>query len=231
MRLLLAEDSKHHRNYLAKVLRQEGYAVDTAPDGEEGLFLATENTYDAIILDVMMPKLDGFEVLKKLRDQGCRTHIMMLTARTHVADRVGGLQLGADDYLVKPFALEELLARVQALVRRETGRKTSALVIGDLVVDPTARTATMQGRALELRPREFALLEYLATRPGHVVTREDIENHIFDHAKEVKSNSVDCAVSKLRKQLQSAGDVTYLRTVHRQGYVLEAPVVAAAKSN
>ncbi|MGK0186056.1 MAG: DNA-binding response OmpR family regulator [Verrucomicrobiales bacterium] len=223
MRLLLAEDSKHHRNYLAKVLRQEGYAVDTAPDGEEGLLLATTNTYDAIILDVMMPKMDGFEVLQTLREQGCATHVLMLTARTHINDRVAGLQMGADDYLVKPFALEEMLARVQALVRRDSGHKTNRLVIGELIVDTTAHTATIAGRQLQLRPREFALLEYLATRQGHIVGREDIENHIFDHAKEVKSNSVDSAVSKLRKELHGDRDEVYLRTVHRQGYVLEAP--------
>ncbi len=221
MRVLFVEDSKHLRNYVAKALRRAGYATDTAPDGEEGLYLAQTNTYDAIVLDLMLPKMNGVELLRRLRKSGDKTHLLILTARTAVEDRVTGLDLGADDYLVKPFAVEELVARVNALVRRGYGSKSSTIAVGSLEIDRAAKRVHLDGEILKIPPREYALLEYLAMRKGQIVSREDIENHVYDHAKEVKSNAVDSAVCLLRKRLHQNGG-EFLRTVHRQGYLLEA---------
>ena len=221
MRVLFVEDSNHLRNYVAKALKRAGYAVDTAPDGEEGLYLAETTEYDAIILDLMLPKIDGIEILKRLRTGGCKTHLLILTARTAVADRVAGLELGADDYLPKPFAIEELVARVHALVRRGYDTKRSVITIGSLEVDTAAKRVTLDNEDLTVPPREYALLEYLAMRKGQIVSREEIENHVYDHAKEVRSNAVDSAVCLLRKRLHQ-GDQQFLKTVHRQGYILEA---------
>ena len=221
MRVLFVEDSNHLRNYVAKALKRAGYAVDTAPDGEEGLYLAETTEYDAIILDLMLPKIDGIEILRRLRAGGCKTHLLILTARTAVQDRVAGLDLGADDYLPKPFAIEELVARVHALVRRGYDTKRSEITIGPLKVDTAAKRVTLDSEDLKVPPREYALLEYLAMRKGQIVSREEIENHVYDHAKEVRSNAVDSAVCLLRKRLHQ-GEHQFLRTVHRQGYVLEA---------
>ncbi|MFT4641711.1 MAG: DNA-binding response OmpR family regulator [Verrucomicrobiales bacterium] len=220
MRVLFVEDSKHLRNYVAKALKRAGYATDVASDGEEGLFLATTNDYDAIVLDLMLPKIDGLEVLQRLRREGCKTHLIILTARTAIEDRVRGLELGADDYLIKPFAIEELVARVHALVRRGYDTKASVIEIGALKVDAAAKRATLDETELKIAPREYALLEYLAMRKGQIVSREEIENHVYDHAKEVKSNAVDSAVCLLRKHLHQDGRV-FLKTMHRQGYLLD----------
>lgn len=221
MRVLFVEDSNHLRNYVSKALKRAGYATDTAPDGEEGLFLASTNEYDAIVLDLMLPKMHGLDILQRLRRKGCKTHILILTARTAIEDRVTGLDLGADDYLVKPFAVEELVARVHALVRRGYDTKSAVLAIGDLEVDTAAKRVSLSGEALTVPPREYALLEYLALRKGQIVSREEIENHVYDHAKEVRSNAVDSAICLLRKRLHRDGQ-KFLKTVHRQGYVLEA---------
>ncbi len=220
MRVLFVEDSKHLRNYVAKALKRAGYATDTAADGEEGFFLASSNTYDAIVLDLMLPKIDGLEILRRLRRDGCKTHLLILTARTAIEDRVRGLELGADDYLVKPFAIEELVARVHALVRRGYDTKANVVTIGSLKIDTSARRVTLDEEELKVPPREYALLEYLARRKGHIVSREEIENHVYDHAKEVKSNAVDSAVCLLRKRLHRDGK-QFLKTVHRQGYLLD----------
>jgi DNA-binding response OmpR family regulator len=221
MRVLFVEDSKHLRNYVSKALKRAGYATDLAADGEEGWLLASTNEYDAMVLDLMLPKMNGLEILSRLRRRGCQTHILILTARTAISDRVEGLRLGADDYLVKPFAIEELVARVHALVRRGYDTKDSVVKVGSLAVDTAAKKVTLDGEALKVPPREYALLEYLAMRKGQIVSREEIENHVYDHAKEVKSNAVDSAVCLLRKRLHGSGH-KFLKTVHRQGYVLEA---------
>ncbi len=169
MRLLLVEDSQRLQASIGKALRQSGYAVDTSGDGEEGLWLAESNDYDAIIMDIMLPKLDGLAVLRRLRQKGRLTPILLLTAKDTIQDRVAGLDMGADDYLVKPFALQELLARTQALCRRQYGNKTNRIVVADLEIDLTARQARRAGRPLELTSREYMLLEYLALRRGHIL--------------------------------------------------------------
>ena len=180
MRLLLVEDSPRLQLSVATALRRSGYAVDTAGDGEEGLWLAESHSYDLLVLDLMLPKLDGLEVLRRLRAGGRDTHVLLLTARDTVADRVVGLETGADDYLIKPFALEELLARVQALCRRSYGSKTSVLTVLDLEINTLARTVRRAGRLVDLTRREYLLLEYPARRVGQVVSRTEIEAHIYD---------------------------------------------------
>lgn len=223
MRLLLVEDSERLQTYVGKGLRQAGYAVDVAGDGEQGLWLATENEYDAIILDVMLPKLDGITVLQRLRAEGRDTHVLILTAKDTVPDRVRGLEQGADDYLVKPFVFEELLARVQALVRRKYGEKQGRLAIGGLIIDTVRRVVTRNGETLELRPREYALLELLALRQGEVVSRSEIEQHIYDELAEPMSNVVDSAICLLRKKIDAAEGPSLIQTRRGMGYVMQEP--------
>jgi DNA-binding response OmpR family regulator len=228
MRVLLVEDSARLQRSLATALRKSGYAVDLADDGEAGQWLAESHDYDVIVLDVMLPKRDGLTVLAALRRQGRRTHVLLLTARDTVADRVQGLRAGADDYLVKPFALEELLARVEALCRRAYGTKQPRLVVGDLEVDTLARRACRAGQPVDLTAREFLLLEYLVRRRGQVVARAEIEEHIYDEQVDPLSNVVDSAVCSLRKKLAAANEAPLIHTRRGLGYVLEAPAVAVA---
>ncbi len=218
MRVLLIEDSDILRRSLRRGLRHAGFVVDTAGDGEEGLAAAEFGEHDAIVLDIMLPKLDGLAVLKRLRDAGRRTHVLLLTAKDTVADRVEGLRQGADDYLVKPFALEELLARIEALCRRSYGEKSAALRIGPLELDLSSHRLQRDGVEVELTPREWRLLEYLALRRGQVVARAQIEAHIYDELVEPMSNVVDAAVYGLRRKI-GAG---LIRTRRGLGYVLEA---------
>jgi len=222
MRLLLAEDSRRLRESVARALRRSGYALDTAEDGDEALWLAETHDYDAIVLDIMLPKLDGLSVLRRLRHAKRVSHVLLLTARDSVEDRVQGLQAGADDYLVKPFALEELLARVQALCRRAYGDKQTELCIGDLRLDTAARRVTRAGVPVELTPREYQLLEYLMRRGGEVVSRSQIEEHIYDDLANPMSNVVDSAICALRRKLHSTGPQAIIRTRRGHGYVLEA---------
>jgi DNA-binding response OmpR family regulator len=222
MRLLVIEDSVRLQENLGTALRRSGYAVDLAGDGEEGLWMATSNNYDVIVLDIMLPKLDGLTVLSKLRAQGSEVHVLLLTARDSVSDRVNGLQKGGDDYLVKPFALEEFLARVQALCRRAYGKKQNILSVGDLEVDTLARGVKRAGRNVELTAREYLLLEYLARRTGEVVSRTDIESHIYDGQVDPMSNVVDSAICGLRKKIGNTGEAALIHTRRGMGYVLEA---------
>ena len=223
MRILLVEDSKRLQTYVGKGLRLAGYAVDVAGDGDEGLWLAVENEYDVIVLDLMLPKLDGISVLQRLRAAGRDAHVLLLTAKDTVADRVYGLGQGADDYLVKPFAFEELLARVQALARRAYGVKSAQLAIGDLTIDMARRIAAWKGEALNLRPREYALLELLALRRGELVSRTEIERHIYDELAEPMSNVVDSAICLLRKKINRPGSPSLIQTRRGMGYVLRRP--------
>jgi DNA-binding response OmpR family regulator len=218
----LVEDSKRLRTTLGGALRRSGYAVDAVADGEEGLWLAETNEYDAVVLDIMLPKLDGLAVLQRLRKNGKSTHVLLLTARDTVADRVNGLRLGADDYLIKPFALEELLARVEALCRRTYGSKQPRLVIGDLEIDTVAKEVFRTQQRVSLKPREYLLLEYLARRRGEVVTRSDIEAHIYDGNADPASNVVESAISTLRKKIAVANPTPLIHTRHGLGYVLKA---------
>lgn len=222
MRVLLVEDSERLRKSVAAALKKSGYAVDIAADGDEGLWLALGHHYDAIVLDIMLPGRDGLSVVAELRRRDLPTHVLLLTARDTVDDRVRGLRAGADDYLIKPFALEELLARVQALCRRTYGSKNPRLIIGDLEIDTATREVRRGGQPVTLKPREYALLEYLALRRGEVVTRRDIETHIYDEAVDPMSNVVDSAISQLRKRLGSPGAPPLIHTRHGHGYILKA---------
>ncbi len=220
MRILVVEDSRRLRTYLKAGLVGVGYAVDVAPDGEEGLWLAQSNEYDVIVLDLMLPKLDGLSLLRQLREEGIGTHVLILTAKDTIDERVAGLSDGADDYLVKPFALEELLARVRALVRRNYGLKSSRMMIGSLVIETGKRTVTRGDESIDLTPREFALLEYLAMRKGEVVTRSEIEEHLYDDLVEPMSNVIDSSIYRLRKKIDRPGDPPLLKTRRGMGYLL-----------
>ena len=220
MRVLIVEDSARLRQTLITWLRRNGLAVDASADGEEGLWLASNNDYDAIVLDIMLPKLDGLALLQKLRKQGRQTHVLLLTAKDTVPDRVKGLELGADDYLVKPFALEELLARVMALCRRAYGNKSAVLALADLEIDTVARKVMRAGKQIALQAREYALLEYLVRRQGQIVTRTEIEEHIYGAAVETASNAVDSAICSLRQKLGEANPAPLIQTRRGLGYEL-----------
>ena len=200
MRALLIEDEADLLASLARALREEGYAVDTATDGEEGLYKAEGADYDAILLDVMLPRLDGWEILQRLR-QSKKTPVLMLTARDAARDRVRGLDTGADDYVIKPFDLEELLARLRALIRRSAGQTRNVIEIGGALLDSAARTVTLGGNPVALTAREYALLEFLALHRGETVTRATLYEHLFDEDDDSLSNLLDVHVSNLRKKL------------------------------
>ena len=200
MRILLIEDEADLLASLAKALREEGYAVDTATDGEEGLYKAREVGYDAIVLDVMLPRLDGWEVLERFR-KSQKTPVLMLTARDAARDRVRGLDAGADDYLVKPFDLEELFARLRAIIRRAAGQTVNTIEIGGAIVDTASRKVTLAGNPVALTAREYCLLEFLALHRGETVTRTALYEHLFDEDDDSLSNLLDVHVSNLRKKL------------------------------
>jgi DNA-binding response OmpR family regulator len=223
MRILLVEDSQRLQKSIGKALRKSGYTIDISGNGEDGLWLAETNDYDAIILDIMLPKLDGLTLLRRLRKGGRKAGVLLLTAKDTVEDRVGGLQMGADDYLVKPFALEELLARVQVLCRRQYGNATNRITLDDLEIDLNARCAVRAGQPLKLNAREFMLLEYLAQRRGQIVSRSEIETHIYNDESELMSNVVDSAVCVLRRKLALPGRPQMIHTRRGMGYVLQPP--------
>ncbi len=200
MRLLLIEDEPDLRSGLTRALRKAGYSVDTAADGEDGLFKAREIDYDAIVLDVMLPRLDGWEVLAKLREKKS-TPVMMLTARDATKDRVRGFDTGADDYLVKPFELDELLARLRALIRRCAGAAKPALVIGEVAIDTVNRMVKLGGQDVTLTSREYAVLEYLALHRGRLVTRTTLYEHLYDESGDTLSNMMDVLIYNLRNKL------------------------------
>ena len=201
---------------LAKALREEGYAVDTAETGDDGLYKAESWDYDVIVLDIMLPGLDGWEVLARLRKQK-KTPVLMLTARDTAPDRVRGLDTGADDYLIKPFDLTELLARVRALIRRSAGQARPQIALGDVVIDTRARSVTRQGEPLTLTAREYAILEYLALHRGEVVSRTALYEHLFDENEDSLSNLLDVHVFNIRKKLGHELIVTR----RSQGYLIE----------
>ena len=223
MRLLLVEDSTRLRATLAKGLTHAGYAVDTAGDGREGLWLAGENDYDVIVLDLMLPVLDGMSVLRALRESGNATHVLILSARDMVDDRVQGLAAGADDYLVKPFSFDELCARIQALVRRSYRAKNPVLRLGELELHTAARRVICGGEEVRLTAREYSLLEILALRAGEVVSRRDLWEHLYSFDDALTSNVVDVLVCSLRRKLGAAGQPSPIKTRRGEGYLLEAP--------
>ncbi len=222
MRLLVVEDDAEIAEGVSSLLRSDGHAVDVARNGLEGLNLALDDRYAALVLDIMLPGLDGWGVLAGLRRARVRTPVLMLTARDAIDDRVRGLEGGADDYLVKPFDPREMLARVRALLRREKTLKTGRIEVADLVVDTADRTATRAGEPLRLTPREYLLLEALTRNVGRVLTRETILASVFD-ADEQTDNSVSFHVSSLRKKVDRGREEPLIRTVHGFGYSLRTP--------
>jgi DNA-binding response OmpR family regulator len=223
MRLLLIEDSARLQRSLGVGLRRAGYALDAATDGREGLTLAETHAYDVIILDLMLPELDGLTVLRRLREGGSDAHVIILTARDTLDEKVTGLRAGADDFLVKPFAFEELLARIEALVRRRHGQKNPRVVIGALEIDTARRRVLRAGAAVPLAPREYALLAYLAARRGTVVSRAEIEEHVYDGRTELASNAVDSAICALRRRIDPDDGPSFIETRRGHGYVLREP--------
>ena len=223
MRILLVEDAKALARSIAQGLAEEGFSVDVAGDGEEGLHFATEVAYDAIVLDRMLPVLDGLSVLRRLRERGVGTPVLLLTALGELQDRVEGLDGGADDYLVKPFAFDELLARLRALLRRSRGQASNQVDLGRLRLDLAARTAAVDGRPLDLTAREFALLELLALEPGRTFSRTAIAEKIYDEESDRDSNVIDVFVARLRRKLDLAGlpGAEVVRTQRGAGYRLD----------
>lgn len=224
MRILLVEDNRRLSHSLKLSLIDDGYAVDSAYDGEEGEELALRAPYDVIILDIMLPRKDGLEVCRELRRQRVKSPILMLTARDAVDDRVKGLDTGADDYLVKPFALEELRARLRALLRRESPDKSSLLVAGSLKLDPATRFVEREGVEIELTAKEYALLEYFMRNPNRLITREMAENHIWSYDFQAASNVIDVYIRRLRRKVDDPFDEKLIETVRGAGYRLRKPV-------
>ena len=216
MRILVVEDEPRLLHSLAKALREEGYAVDTADAGDDGLFKAENYDYDAVVLDVMLPRLDGWQLLERLR-QRKQTPVLMLTARDATRDRVRGLDTGADDYLAKPFDLTELLARLRALIRRAAGQARSRVEVRGVVIDTRARTVTRAGQPVTLTAREYAILEYLVLHRGEVVTRTALYEHLFDESDDTLSNLLDVHVFSIRKKLGA----DLITTRRGQGYAVE----------
>jgi heavy metal response regulator len=223
MRILVVEDEHRLATVLKQGLVEQGYAVDLAHDGEEGLALAELEPYDLLILDVMLPGLDGYTVCRRLRAQGRHMPVLMLTARDAVDDRVAGLDSGADDYLTKPFAFRELLARVRALLRRDGRGREPVLRAGDLTVDPATRDVRRGGRPVDLTSKEYAVLEYLLRHPGRVLTRTQIAEHVWDYDFVAMSNVIDVYIRSLRRKLDDDRAPRLLHTVRGTGYQLRPP--------
>lgn len=220
MRILVAEDEHDLNEIIVKKLVEEGYSVDACYDGAQAIDILSYTEYDAILLDIMMPKADGFQVLTALRASGKETPVLFLTARDAIEDRVRGLDSGACDYLVKPFSLEELAARVRAALRTAHGKSTNILTVGDLMLDSGTKSVTRGGRSIELSAKEYALLEYLMLNQGIVLSREKIENHIWNFDYEGGTNVVDVYISYLRKKIDEGQEMRLIHTVRGRGYVL-----------
>jgi two-component system OmpR family response regulator len=218
VRVLIVEDERDLADTLRRALEEEEFAVDISGDGEDALFKIREMPYDAVVLDLMLPRLDGWSVLTQARADGIRTPVLVLTARDVIEDRVHGLNLGADDYLTKPFALAELVARVRAMIRRAYGNPVSTLQLGDLTIDTAAREVRRHGLPIELTAREFAILELLTRSRGSVVARSTICEHIYNEEADVLSNVVDVHVAALRRKLGA----DLIRTRRGEGYIIDA---------
>ncbi len=225
MRILLIEDDKTIASFVIKGLKEAGFVVDHAVNGEDGLHLALTEAYDAAIVDIMLPKMDGLTVVTEMRRQGKQTPVIILSAKRSVHDRVKGLQLGSDDYLVKPFAFSELLARVQALIRRASGAaETTRLVVADLVMDLLTREVTRGSSTIDLQPREFALLEYLMRNAGRVVSKTMIMEHVWDYNFDPQTNVVEARMSRLRDKIDKDFESKLIHTIRGVGYVLKETI-------
>jgi heavy metal response regulator len=221
LRILIVEDEKKVANFVKKGLQEEGYVVDVAFDGEAGLAMATEAPYDLVILDIYLPKLDGLAALRKLRERKVGTPVLLLTVRATIEDKVLGLDSGADDYLTKPFAFQELLARARALLRRHTDANASVLQVADLVLDPVRRLVTRGTRRIDLSVKEFALLEYLMRNTDRVLTRTMIIEHVWNYDFDSETNVVDVYVNYLRRKIDAGQTPKLIHTVRGSGYVMK----------
>lgn len=222
MRILVVEDDKKIASFVAKGLKEAGYAVDVAPDGPDGLDLGLSGVYDAAVVDIMLPGMDGLTLIERLRAKNNNTPVIILSAKRTVDDRVKGLQAGGDDYLTKPFSFSELLARIQALIRRDTRvAESSTLTVGDLAIDLLAREAKRGDTVISLPSREFALLEYLMRHPGRIVSKTSILENIYDYSFDPQTNVVDVLVCRLRNKIDKDFDRKMLHTVRGMGYVLK----------
>ena len=222
MRILLVEDDLKIASFIVKGLKAAGYAVDHAPDGEEGLRLALTQPYDTAIIDIMLPKLDGLTVIERIRKQKVNTPVIILSSRGEVDDRVRGLQTGGDDYLTKPFAFSELLARVQALIRRAGGvSEPMRLKVGDLALNLLTREVTREGKKIELQPLEFSLLEYLMRSAGRIVSKTMIMEHVWDYNFDPQTNVVEARICRLRDKIDRGFEKKLVHTVRGVGYVLK----------
>ena len=221
MRVLVIEDEKQLLKIIGERLKEEGYATDLVRDGIEGLHFAESLDYDCIILDIMLPSMDGFSVLRKLRARKINTPILILTAKDTIKDKVSGLDLGADDYITKPFSFEELIARVRAMLRRKSGEKETVLFISDLTLDLVTREVFRGNHLIELTSKEFAILEYFLRNKGKVLTKSQIANHVWNYEFEYKSNIVEVYVRYLRKKLEDNFENKLIHTVSGVGYVIK----------
>ena len=221
MKILLAEDEVDLNNVVTRYLKKNGYSVDSVFDGEEALDYLEYGEYDLVILDIMMPKVDGFEVIKKLRDKGNHTSVLMLTARDSADDKVKGLDLGADDYIVKPFDFNELLARMRAVVRRKYGNSSNKLVRGDLILDTSEKSVTRAGKQIELTGKEYEVLEYLMQSKNRILSREQIKEHVWDFDYEGDSNIIDVLIKNIRKKIDIEDGKQIIYTKRGLGYVIK----------
>lgn len=222
MRILVVEDEPRMANVIARGLREQSYAVDVAPDGINGLYQASINDYDVIVLDVLLPQRDGYEVCRELRQRGNTTPVLMLTARATVDDRITGFDAGADDYLTKPFSFRELLARIRALLRRDSQLRPDVLEIADLVVDSASHRVVRANKEVQLTAKEYALLEYLARRRGQLVSRSEIAAHVWDDSFDPFSNTIEVYMNRLRKKIDGDHATKLLHTRRGEGYILES---------
>jgi two-component system copper resistance phosphate regulon response regulator CusR len=220
MRVLLVEDDERIAAFVAKGLRENSYAVDIASDGDEATYMASINTYDLFILDINLPKKDGFDVCTELRESGSKKPILMLTARDAIDDRISGLDFGADDYLTKPFEFRELLARLRALLRRQNEIRPPQIVIADLKIDTMSRTVQRGGKQIELTTKEYSLIEFLAINKGKVVGREEISEHVWDDTFDPFSNLIEVYIKRLRIKLDEGYDIQLIQTRRGSGYIL-----------
>ena len=221
MRILVIEDEKKIADFVKRGLKEEGYAVDVAYDGENGFFLAKTNDYDLILLDLMIPKMDGIALCKKLKEEKIFTPIIMLTAKTTVKDKVTGLDSGADDYLTKPFVFEELLARIRAILRKKEGKAPTVLQIDDLILDLLSHKVTRSGKEIPLTAKEYSLLEYLMRNSGNIVTRTMISEHVWDIDFDTFTNVIDVYINYLRNKIDSGYKKKLINTVRGRGYILK----------
>ena len=222
MRILVVEDEPRMASVIARGLREQSYAVDVAQDGGDGLYQCSINDYDLIVLDVLLPQRDGFQVCRELRARGTATPVLMLTARAAVDDRITGFEAGADDYLTKPFSFRELLARIHALLRRDSHLLPDEIEIGDLIINSSSHRVSRAGSSIQLTAKEYALLEYLARRVGQLVSRADIAAHVWDNDFDPFSNTIEVYMNRLRKKIDDGHLTKLLHTRRGEGYILES---------